>query len=115
MPDENHSGCGGGSSVDARETGMVEVKRPLPKRDSRTSVNKIEQTAPIELEELVWTARTHFNPLISRLTDTPRVVGALGPVRKVRLTDRMRRRTGCRSGRVNEQGGREGEEITEGG
>lgn len=52
MPDENHSGCGGGSSVDARETGMVEVKRPLPKRDSRTSVNKIEQTAPIELEEV---------------------------------------------------------------
>ncbi|KYM91469.1 hypothetical protein ALC53_01537 [Atta colombica] len=30
--------------------------------------------------------------------------GALGPVHKVRLTDRMRRRTGCRSGRVNEQG-----------
>lgn len=24
---------------------------------------------------LVWTARTHFNPLISRLTDTRRVVG----------------------------------------
>ncbi|EFN74253.1 hypothetical protein EAG_06523 [Camponotus floridanus] len=30
---------------------------------------------------LMWTARTHFNPLISRLTDTPRVVDALRPVR----------------------------------
>jgi len=44
MPDENHSGCKSGSSEGARETGMVEAKHSLSKRDGRTLVNKIGQT-----------------------------------------------------------------------
>lgn len=42
MPDENHSDCKRGSSE--RGEMWIEVKRSLPKRDGRTSVNKIGQT-----------------------------------------------------------------------
>lgn len=42
------------------------TKRSGPPVDS-------EQLSRLLFRALMWTARTHFNPLISRLTDTPRV------------------------------------------